>query len=62
MKEAIEKINKFKSLLIEKIKKEWQIIRQTHYEKQGRLKTVKLEMKKKITSANTEIQKIVREY
>ena len=49
MKEAIEKINKFKSLLIEKIKKEWQIIRQTHYEKQGRLKTVKLEMKKKIT-------------
>ena len=54
MKETIEKINKIKSWLIEKIKKEWQIISLTK-KKREKTQINKIRNEKTSTTDNPEI-------
>ena len=62
MKETIVKINKTKRWFFEKITNIDKPLARLIKKKGERFKLKILEMKKKITSDNTEIQKIVRDY
>ena len=62
MKETIEKINKTKSLVFEKINKMDKPI-QTHQEKRDKNQINKIRNEKgEVTTDNVEIQRIIRDY
>ena len=63
MKETIAKINKTKSWFFWEDKQNWQTTSQTHQWKKGENQINKIRNKKEeVTTDNTEIQSIVREY
>ena len=63
MKETIAKINKTKSWFFWEDKQNWQTTSQTHQGKKGENQINKIRNKKEeVTTDNTEIQSIVREY